>query len=35
VNDYVVDASALVLALNGKTADAGALRARLPGMRHI
>jgi len=33
VNDYVVDASALVLALNGKTADAGALRARLPGMR--
>jgi predicted nucleic acid-binding protein len=31
--DYVVDASALVLAMTGKTDDAHALRARLPGMR--
>jgi predicted nucleic acid-binding protein len=33
VNDYVLDASALVLALNGKTEEAGRLRSRLPGMR--
>lgn len=33
MNDVVVDASALVLALAGKTAAAEALRARLPGMR--
>ncbi len=33
MNDYVLDASALVLALNGKTAPAQALRARLPDMR--
>lgn len=33
MNDYVLDASALVLALNGKTAAADTLRARLPGMR--
>ena len=31
--DYVVDASALVLAMTGKTDDARALRARLPAMR--
>lgn len=31
--DYVVDASALVLAMTGKSDDAGALRARLPEMR--
>lgn len=35
MKDYVIDASALVLALSGKTAGAAALRARLPGMhRH-
>ncbi|MGH3906218.1 MAG: type II toxin-antitoxin system VapC family toxin [Pseudonocardiaceae bacterium] len=33
MNDYVLDASALVLALNGKTSAAQTLRARLPGMR--
>lgn len=33
MNDYVFDASALVLALNGKTSAAETLRARLPGMR--
>jgi predicted nucleic acid-binding protein len=33
VTDYVVDASALVLALAGRTDDAVRLRARLPGMR--
>jgi predicted nucleic acid-binding protein len=33
VNDRVLDASALVLALNGKTDEAGLLRARLPRMR--
>lgn len=33
MNDYVLDASALVLALNGKTAAADTLRARLPSMR--
>lgn len=33
MNDYVVDASALVLALVGKTAAAETLRARLPTMR--
>lgn len=33
MNDYVLDASALVLALVGKTKAAGALRARLPGIR--
>ncbi|HEY3087270.1 MAG TPA: type II toxin-antitoxin system VapC family toxin [Jatrophihabitantaceae bacterium] len=31
--DYVVDASALVLAMTGKTDDARALRTRLPSMR--
>lgn len=31
--DYVIDASALVLALGGKTRAADKLRARLPGMR--
>jgi len=31
--DYVVDASALVLATTGKSEDARALRARLPEMR--
>ena len=31
--DYVVDASALVLAMTGKSDDAGALRARVPEMR--
>jgi predicted nucleic acid-binding protein len=31
--DYVIDASALVLAMTGKSDDAGALRARLPEMR--
>lgn len=33
MNDYVIDASAVVLALVGKGAAAGHLRARLPGMR--
>jgi predicted nucleic acid-binding protein len=33
VNDYVIDASALVLALAGKTKAAGTLRARLLDMR--
>lgn len=33
MNDYVIDASALVLALAGKTKAADRLRARLPGMR--
>jgi predicted nucleic acid-binding protein len=33
VKDFVVDASALVLALAGKSTPADALRARLPGMR--
>lgn len=33
MNDYVIDASALVLALAGKTTDARTLRARLPDMR--
>ena len=33
MNDYVVDASALVLAMTGKSDDAGALRARVPEMR--
>lgn len=33
MNDYVIDASALVLALSGKTAAAKTLRARLPGIR--
>lgn len=33
MNDYVVDASALVLALNGKTEAADTLRARLPSIR--
>lgn len=33
MRDYVIDASALVLALNGKTAAAAVFRARLPGMR--
>ena len=33
MNDYVFAASALVLALSGKTDAAQALRARLPGMR--
>lgn len=33
MNDYVIDASALVLALNGKSSAADALRARLPAMR--
>lgn len=32
-DDYVLDASALVLALVGKTAASDALRQRLPGMR--
>lgn len=32
-DDYVLDASALVLALIGKTDDADAFRARLSGMR--
>jgi predicted nucleic acid-binding protein len=31
--DYVVDASALVLVMTGKTDDARALRTRLPSMR--
>lgn len=35
MTDYVIDASALVLALAGKTKATGELRARLPGMhRH-
>jgi len=33
LNDCVIDASALVLALIGKTDAAGALRARMPQMR--
>lgn len=33
MTDYVIDASALVLALAGKTSAAGTLRSRLPGMR--
>ena len=33
MNDYVLDASALVLALSARTDAAGALRVRLPGMR--
>lgn len=33
MNDYVVDASALVFALAGKTTIAGTLRDRLPAMR--
>ncbi len=33
MNDYVLDASALVLALNGKSEAAEMLRARLPRMR--
>jgi predicted nucleic acid-binding protein len=33
VTDYVVDASALVIALGGKSAAADRLRARFPGMR--
>lgn len=33
MSEYVIDASALVLALCGKTPDAEALRGRLPGMR--
>jgi predicted nucleic acid-binding protein len=33
VNDYVLDASALVMALNGKTEAADALRGRFPDMR--
>ncbi len=33
MSDCVIDASALVLAVAGKTAAADALRARLPGMR--
>jgi predicted nucleic acid-binding protein len=33
VNDYVIDASAVVLALAGKTTGAGTLRARLSEMR--
>lgn len=33
MTDYVIDASALVLALGGKSEAAEAIRARLPGMR--
>lgn len=33
MNDYVIDASALVLALAGKSKATGKLRARLPGVR--
>lgn len=33
MTEYVIDASALVLALGGKTEVADKLRARLPGMR--
>jgi predicted nucleic acid-binding protein len=33
VTDYVIDASALILALGSKTQAADRLRARLPGMR--
>ncbi len=33
MTDYVIDASALILALGGKTPAADQLRARLPGMR--
>lgn len=33
MTDYVIDASALVLALAGKTEDARTLRSRLPGLR--
>ncbi|WP_188112784.1 hypothetical protein [Mycobacterium simiae] len=33
MNDYVIDASALVLALVGKNAAADALRMQLPAMR--
>lgn len=33
MTDYVIDASALVLALGGKGEDAERLRLRLPGMR--